>query len=228
MRLSGIAYNKSNPLGIYTDIPRLNKNSNSASADTNSIINTLYLNSFLKVVLYFIDGGKSYVVNSNNDVIVLHFETEWKKIGKSTEEQKYVGTIMFDKKTKAILAISYDVKHHGAIENVLIKESGKVSVNETTNSSMNFKFDISIGNKFSLKSYEASIYINVTYDNKTYHTVIKNNLYVLKETAVKKVSNDGLIDLTKPIFKSIPSTTILSSNSILLSEKELKFINIKN
>lgn len=228
LRLGGIAYNKSNPLGIYTDVPRLNKNSDGASADTNSIINTLYLNSFLKSILYFTDGGTNYVINSTNDIIAVHFETEWKKIGKSSEQQQLVGTIMFDKKTKAILMMSYDVIHKNSIEKVLIKESNKESINETTNSSMNFKFDISISNKFSLKSYESSTYINVTYDNKTYHTIIENKIYVLKESATKSVDNDGLIDLTKPIFKSLPATTISSTNSILLSEKELKFINSKN
>jgi len=47
---------------------------------------------------------------------------------------------------------------------------------------------------------------------------------VLKETKVKKVNNDGIMDLDKPIYKNLPSKTITNTNSILLTEKEKQFI----
>ena len=68
----------------------------------------------------------------------------------------------------------------------------------------------------------------VTSHNGTkYNFMSEFNVYVLNETAIKSVSNDGLIDLKKPFCKNLPSNTITSTNSILLSKKEMEFINGK-
>ena len=58
------------------------------------------------------------------------------------------------------------------------------------------------------------------------HTIkFSNSLYVLKESKSKRVNDDGLIDLNNPIYKSLPSQTVLNSNNILLTKKEKAFIN---
>lgn len=225
LRLASIQCNKNSPLDIFVDVPNLNKPSNSGSMDLISIRNTIYLNLLLKSVMHF--NLTSYVEKTTDNVRVVHFESDWNKVGKSIFQQ-LIGTITFDKKTKAILNMSYEVNNKNNIKKSILKENNKETTTETTNSSMKFNFQKSLNNKLSLKSYEAAVYLDVSYDNKIHKIISENKIYVLKETAIKKVSNDGLIDLTKPIFKSLPATTISSTNSILLSEKELKFINGKN
>jgi hypothetical protein len=77
-----------------------------------------------------------------------------------------------------------------------------------------------------LNSFQANADFSITYNDKTHFANIKNNIYVLKETDVKKVSNEGLMDLSKPIYQNLPSNNIKNSNSILLSEVEKKFIGV--
>lgn len=221
-RLGSIDYNKNEPLNIFSDVSRLNNPSTSGYIEPNSIMNTIYLNIFLNSFLNFTEGMTSYVEKSTDEIIDVHFESEWKKIGSSSYQ--HIGNIIFDKKTKAILNISFDTNQNGNIQKGTIKENNKESISETKKNSMRISFSKSLNNKFSLKMYETEIYLDITYNSKIFKTIFENKIYVLKETAMKKVNNDGLIDLTKPIFQSLPSKTISNSNSILLTKEERKFI----
>ncbi|UQD57141.1 hypothetical protein [Flavobacterium sp. K5-23] len=222
LRLGSIECNKNQPLDIFVDVPRLNDALISGYIEPNSIINTIYLNVFLKSFLNFTDDMTSYVEKTTDEIIDVHFESEWKKVGISSYQ--HIGTITFDKKSKAIINISFDTNQKDNIQKGVIKENNKESISETVKNSMQINFSKSLDNKLSLKSYETEVNLDITYDNKTYKIIFENKVYVLKETAVKKVNNDGLIDLTKPVFQSIPSKTISNINSILLTEKEKKFI----
>lgn len=222
LRLGSIEYNKNKPLDIFVDVPRLNNGLTSGYIEPNSIINTIYLNVFLNSFLKFTDNMTSYVEKTTNDIVDVHFESEWKKVGQSSYQ--HIGTISFDKKSKAIVNISFDTNQKDNIQKGIIKENNKESISETKKNSMRINFSKSLDNKLSLKSYETEVSLDITYDNKTHQTVFENKIYVLKETAVKKVNNEGLIDLTKPVFQSIPSKTITNIKSILLTEQERKFI----
>jgi hypothetical protein len=222
LRLGSIEYNKNQPLDIFVDVPRLNKELISGYIEPSSIINTIYLNIFLNSFLNFTDNMTSYVEKTTNDIIDIHFESEWKKVGMSSYQ--HIGTISFDKKSKAIVNISFDTNQKDNIQKGIIRENNKESITETKKNSMQINFSKSLENKLSLKSYETKVNLDISYNNKTHSVVFENQIYVLKETAVKKVSNEGIIDLTKPIFQSLPSKTISSINSILLSEEENNFI----
>lgn len=222
LRLGAIDYNKNEPFGIFTDIPRLNSASKNGYTTPSSIINTIYLNTLLNSLMPLIADINVIIEDSPSDIIVLSFETEWVK--NNFFSNKIKGQFIFDKLSKAIIEIHYDVDHKDNIEKGIVKENNKESKRETKKSTLRMTFDKTLSNKWSLKSYESNAELDVTYDNKINNLVFKNSIFVLKETAVKKVDNDGLIDLTKPIFQSLPSKTISNSNSILLTEEEKNFI----
>lgn len=222
LRLGSIDYNKNEPLDIYIDVPRLNNALISGYIEPSSLINTIYLNVFLNSFLNFTNNMTSYVEKTTNDLIIVHFESELKKVG--TSAYQHIGTISFDKKSKAIVNISFDTNQKDNIQKKIIKENNKESITETKNNSMQIIFSKSLENKLSLKSYKTTVDIDVIYNDKTHSIVFENQIYVLKEMPLKKVSNEGVINITKPIFQSLPSKTISSINSILLSEKENSFI----
>jgi len=222
LRLVAIDYNKNEPFGIFTDVPRLNSASKNGYTTPSSIINTIYLNTLLNSLMPFIADATIIIENSPSDIIVLSFETVWVK--NNSFSNKIKGQFIFDKLSKAIIEIHYDVDHKDNIEKGIVKENKKESKSETKKATLRMSFDKTLSNKWSLKTYESNVESDVTYDNKINNLVFKNSIFVLKETAVKKVNNDGLIDLTKPIFQSLPSKTISNSNSILLTEEERKFI----
>jgi hypothetical protein len=221
-RLGAIDYNKNEPFGIFTDVPRLNSASKNGYTTPSSIINTIYLNTLLNSLMPFIADATIIIENSPSDIIVLSFETVWVK--NNSFSNKIKGQFIFDKLSKAIIEIHYDVNHKDNIEKGIVKENKKESKSETKKATLRMSFDKTLSNKWSLKTYESNVESDVTYDNKINNLVFKNSIFVLKETAVKKVDNDGLIDLTKPIFHSLPSKTISNSNSILLTEEEKQFI----
>ncbi len=222
LRLGSIEYNKNKPLGIFTDVPRLNIASKSGYITPSSILNTIYLNTLLTSLLPIIVEADTKIEDSPSDLILASFETGWIKSG--TFSRNIKGTITFDKQSKAIVEIQYDVDYEGNIVNDTIIENKKETKSETKKSSLTISFNKTLNNKWSLKTYEGNVVLDVTYDNKINNVVIKNNIFVLKESNVKRVSDKGLIDLTKAIYESLPSSDVKSSNSLLLTEAERKFM----
>ena len=222
LRLSSINYSKNNSFEIFSDVPSLNNASNNGYAVPNSIINILYLNTFLTSFITYANNLDIKIEESPSNIILISFESDWKKIKENSYRQ--TGEIIFDKKTKAIVEITYNIEYENNIVKGTIKENNKELISETKISSTKISFYKSLNNKWALKSFASKVGVDIMYNNKTYKTIFENKIYVLKETAVKKVNNEGLIDLTKPIFQSLPSKTITNENSILLTEKERKFI----
>jgi hypothetical protein len=222
LRLKYIDYSKNIPLGIFSDVPTLNTSSNSGFAVPSTIINTIYLNTFLNSFISSTDDITSYVEKTTDEFIDVHFETEWKKSGASSYQ--HIGNFIFDKKTKAILNISFSTNQRGNIQKGIISKNNKESISETKSNNMRLHFSKTLNNRLSLKLYETEAKLDITYDDKIYNAIFGNKIYVLNEKAVKKVNNVGLINLTKPIFESLPSNTVRSSNSILLNEMENEFI----
>ncbi len=223
LRLGSIEFNKNIPLDIYVDVPKLNNTLTSGYIEPSSLINTIYLNVFLKSFLNFTNNIVSYLEKTNDDIQIVNFESEWIKVGVSSYQ--HIGTISFDKKTKAIVNISFDTNQKNNIQKIIIKENNKESITETKKNSMRINFSKSLEGKLSLQSYDTKVYLNINYNNKTHNLVFENQIFVLKETKLKKVGNEGTIDLTKPIFQSLPSETVSSINSILLSKEENNFIS---
>jgi hypothetical protein len=222
LRLGSIEYNKNTPLGIFTDVPKSNIASKSGYITPNSILNTIYLNTLLNALLPVIKDANTKIEVSPSDLIIVSFETEWVK--SKTFSRKLNGTITFEKQSKAIISIEYDVDYQGNLVKDTITENQKEFKSETKKSSLALSFSRALNNKWSLKTYEVNVVLDVTYDNKINNVVAKNNIFVLKETNVKKVSDKGKIDLTKAIYESLPSSDIKSSNSLLLTEAEYNFM----
>lgn len=225
LRLSGIDYNKNEPMNIFYDVPRINIGSNSGYIEPNSLINTLYLNTFLTTIQNFTENSIVKVEKSPSDQIIVSFETDWKDNSKF--QSRETGIIIFEKSTKAILDITFNNEFKNNVVKGIIKENKRESISETKKTTVKLSFFNSLNNKLSLKSLDIIANLEITYGNKIHNAVFLNSVFVFKESAVKKVNNEGKIDLTKPVFQSLPSNTITNSNSILLTEKELNFINSK-
>ncbi|MEN2402910.1 carboxypeptidase-like regulatory domain-containing protein [Flavobacterium sp. MC2016-06] len=222
LRLGAIDYNKNIPLNIFTDVPRINENK-SVYLTPNSLINTLYFNSYLFSFLRSSKNMTGSVEESPLDQIIVSFESEWE----NTEEvlSRLKGRIVFDKKTKAVLEFINTIEYKNNLKVKTVKENGKESVSETKTASWRLLFYKTEDNLFALKAFDSTIEMTITYDNKIHPCEYKNSIYVLKEMTVNKVNDDGLMDLSKPIYQNLPSQTIANVNSILLNKAENDFIN---
>jgi hypothetical protein len=224
MRLGTIDYNKNVPLNIYVDVPRINENK-SGFVVPNSLINTIYLNTYL---LNFINSSKnivSVVEESPSDQIIVSFETEWETLKEVSSRSK--GKIIFDKKSKAILDFVNVREYKNNLVKGIVKENKKESITETKKASTRLTFYRTFNDKWTLKSFESNIEGSIAYDNKIHPSIFENSIYVLKEVSIDKVNDDGLIDLSKPIYQSLPSKIIANTNSILLNKIESDFIENK-
>lgn len=212
-RLGLISYNKNEPFEIFSDVPRLNKPSNSGFINLSSVVNTIYLNVLLKTLIPYLENAEVNLEESPKDLILVSFKTE-----------SITGKLTFDKNTKAINRIDYEIIYKSNIVKDVIKENKKESIVETKKSFLSATFYKSLNNKLSLKIYESGNNLTIAYDNKNHDVNFINKIYVLNEKKSKKVGNEGLIDLKKPIYESLPSSEIKSSNTILLDSKEKEFM----
>lgn len=212
-RLGHISHNKNEPFEIFSDVPRLNKPSNSGFINLSSVVNTIYLNVLLKTILPYLENAEVNIEDSSKDLISISFKAE-----------SITGKITFDKKTKAINRIDYEIIYKSNIVKDVIKENKKESIVETKKGFLSATFYKSLNNKLSLKIYESGSNLTIAYDNKNHDVNFINKIYVLNEKKSKKVGNDGLIDLKKPIYESLPSSEIKSLNTILLDSKEKEFM----
>jgi hypothetical protein len=223
LRLGGIDYNKNEPMNIFYDVPSMNVPSRSGYIEPSSLINTLYLNTFLTTIQNFAENAITKIENSPSDQIIVSFETDWKDNTKF--QYRETGKIIFSKSTKAILDLTLNNEYKNNIVKTIINENKKEFTNDTKTTTIKLSFYNSLSEKLSLKSLEIIANAVVNYNNKIHNVIVENNVFAVKEYAVKKVNNDGKIDLTKPIFQSLPTNTISNSNSITLTEKEMSFIN---
>ncbi|KAF2514903.1 carboxypeptidase-like regulatory domain-containing protein [Flavobacterium foetidum] len=224
LRLGTIDYNKNIPLNIYVDVPRINENK-SGYIVPNSLINSIYLNTYLSNFIKYNKNIVSTVEQSPPDQIIVSFESEWDTVKEISNRSR--GKITFDKKSRAILDFTTITEYKNNLVKKNIKENQKESVNETKSTATRLTFYKTISNVWSLKTFEAKIEGSISYDNITHPSLFENSIYVLNETNVNKVNNDGLIDLSKPIYQNLPSKTIMSTNSIILSKSEIDFIENK-
>ncbi len=222
LRLASIDFNKNIAMDIFTDSEKENSPSKSGNIATSNLIAVIYLNTTLTNFLKYSEGLNSIVEASPPNQIIVSFETDWSKVKNGSEKCK--GKITFDKETKAIIAFMIAVDKNDEIIKGLTSISKKQYSIENTDSVSDYVFAKGINNKWTLNSAEIKANVDIIYNNKTYKNSVTNNILVLKEISVKKVNNKGLIDLTKPIFESLPSSEITNANSILLSEEEKKFI----
>ncbi|WP_166921848.1 carboxypeptidase-like regulatory domain-containing protein [Flavobacterium poyangense] len=224
LRLGAIAYNKNIPLDIYTDMPGINE-SNSGYIKPSSLINTIYLNSCLSDFIKSKENITGVIEESPSDQIVVGFESDWEITNGISKRTK--GKIIFDKKSKAILEFLNRIEYKNKVTKDIVKETKKESVKESTFIAKRLTFYKTENNLFTLKSFEGTAEVLITYDSKIHPVVFENSIYVLKETAIAKVNNEGLINLSKPIYKSLPAGIIASTNTILLNKQESDFINSK-
>lgn len=221
LRLGAIDYNKNIPLNIYVDVPRINENK-SGYVVPNSLVNTIYLNSILSNFIQFNKNIVSNIEESPSSQIIVSFETDWTT--NNDVSSRSTGKITFDKKSRAILDFIKIIEYKNNLVKGIVKENKKESITETKTSYIRLTFYKALNDKLTLKSFESNIEGSISYDNKIHPSVFGNSIYVLKETNTTKVNNDGLIDLSKPIYQSLPANTITTTNSILLNENESDFI----
>lgn len=225
LRLGSIDFNKNNPMNIFTDTPNENNPFNSGFIDTKNLISTIYLNSFLINFMKFNPNLDAVVENYSAHETIVSFTSDWKTAKDYSFRTK--GKIIFDKESKAIISFTNEVENENLITKSLTSKSKKEFSYENIKSVSILNFRKNINNKWVLNSFEASGDFSITYNNISHQGNLKNNLYVLKNTAIERVKNVGLINLSKPIYQNLPNDIITNSNSILLSNEENNFIEGK-
>jgi len=222
-RLGEISYSKNVPFDIFKDLPK-NDPSKSGYVELNSLIQLMYLNTLLNIIGPLIADSQVVVEDSPTDVTIVSFETIPLKVNSDNVTQKFEGKITFDKKTQAILVIDYEVIYQNYIMTKKLIETGKEYLQESKKGNVRLEFYKTDNAKLSLKTLEMGGQEVITYNNKKHSVEVMNKIYVLRESNLSKVNNSGLIDLKKPIYESLPSKEIKSTNSILLNTKEKEFM----
>jgi len=222
LRLGSVDFNKNECLNIFTDSIKDNTPLNTGAIPTKNIVGVLYLNNVLNNFQKYLGGITSVVEQSPSNEIRVSYETQWVKLRNGSE--KYSGQIIFDKQTKAITSFSISAEKKGDITKRFTEFSKKPFTVKNTESVSSYTFIKDLNNKWTLNSLELVADASLNHNNKTYKSRVTNSIFILKESPIKKVNNNGLIDLTKPIFESLPSLEIANANSILLNEEEKKFI----
>lgn len=225
LRLGSIDFNKNNPMDIFTDTPKENSPSNSGFIVTKNLISTIYLNSFLINFIKYNPDLDAVVENSSAHETIVSFTSDWKTTKDYSFRTK--GKIVFDKETKAIISFTNEVENENLITKSFTSNSKKEFSYENIKSVSILNFRKNINNKWDLNSLEVSADFSITYKDIKHQGNLKNNLYVLKNTATKRVNNEGRINLSKPIYQNLPQNSITSTNSILLSNEENNFIEGK-
>lgn len=225
LRLGSIDFNKNNPMDVFTDIPKENIPSNSGFIETKNLISTIYLNSFLNSFIKYNPDIDVVIENSSANEMIVSFTSDWKTTNDYSFRSK--GKIIFDKETKAIISFTNGVENKDRITKSVTSKSKKEFSYENINSVSILNFRKNRNNKWTINSFEVSADFSITYNDVKHQGNIKNNLYVLKDSEMKRVNNEGLISLSKPIYQNFPKDIITSTNSILLSKEENNFIEGK-
>jgi CarboxypepD_reg-like domain len=227
LRLGAIDYHKNEKLDIIVDVPSRNTPLKSGYLDSKSLINMIYLNSFLNSWLANTGSIRSTVEKSELDKIKISYETDWKTI--NNVSTRSIGTITFDKESKAIIDFVNKIELKNRKDIQIIEENKKEFLNETKSSANRYSFNKNNEGKWSLQYFDITIEFDLSYENEIYKGFFENNLYVLKENKTLKVDDNGLVAIDKPFYQNLPSSTInTNSNSILLDDREKKFLQSKN
>lgn len=221
LQLQNIDFYRNEPMNILENSEKNDTSSKSSSVQPKTLINNIYLNYVLRILLAY-PALESTVEDSPDNQIIVSFETDWKQ--SNTISSRASGLIIFDKLTRAIIQYNCDIEFKGNINETKDK-NGRTYSYEQKKSIANYTFAKSINDKLSLKNCELHAEGVLSYQNKAFNFTFKNSLYVLKEFESKKIGDSGLIDLDKGIYESFPDTIIKNSNPIILSQAEQNFIN---
>jgi len=224
LKLNEISYSKNIPLNLDNKKSKDEEN-NSGAIISKSLINFFYLNHAINSLL-LPDIGEIYssIEESDDNSITVSYSTDW-KINEEGASNRNNGKIIFDKKTNAIISFSKNIEFKNRVSKEIGKETGKTAITDYKNNSFDYSFAQNNEGKWSLNFFNTTINLLFNYDKMPHTIKFSNSLYVLKESKSKRVNDDGLIDLNNPIYKSLPSQTVLNSNNILLTKKEKAFIN---
>ncbi len=194
---------------------------------TKTMIPFFYLNSIVSILFKSIDQTNSFVENKDNTYTTISYTTNW-LINKNGFMYQRTGKITFENETNAIVKFSNNLIYKDKIEEgKRITKDNKTATIYKSSEQTEYIFIKNKEGRWGIKYFNISLNGFLNYDSKMHTVTLSNSLFVVKEVKVKKSSEKELIDLNKPIHKNLPSETIINSNTILLSEKEMEFINGK-
>lgn len=194
---------------------------------TKGMIPFFYLNTILIVLFKNMEQTNSFIENKDDTYTTISYTTNWMMDKKGIEYQR-TGKITFDNETNAIVKLEDNLIYKDKKgQNKKNTKANKMVTRYSNNEIYEYAFLKNKEGRWGIKYFNISLNGFLEYDSIQHPVLLSNSLFVLKETKVKKSSEKESIDLNKPIYKNLPSETIFNSNTILLSEKEMEFINRK-
>jgi hypothetical protein len=198
-----------------------------AAIITKSMIPHFYLNTIISVLFKNMEQTNSFIENKDNTYTTISYSTNWITDKKGTEYQ-HTGKIIFDNETNAVVKLEdrflYKEKKE---QDKKTTKANKIATFYLNSNLLEYNFQKNKEGVWGIKYFNISLDGFLDYDSIQHPVTLSNSLYIVKETKVKKSTEKKLIDLNKPIYKNLPSETIFNSNTILLSEKEMEFVNAK-
>ena len=190
------------------------------------LMHELYLNIHISQLLEFKDYIKQTSIETTNNTIYVTYETSWKKF--TNGQVRLTGHIVFDKKKKGILELEV-CKYFKEVKEVKIsKRDSEKYETETQKEIQTLRF-VENGKgflSFKYSGFNGHYTVKFLSSNETHSVDMNNTFFVLSEIAQKKPNKENLVDLDKPIYKSI-STNIPNRTSVLMSKEEQEFLNGK-
>ncbi|MHC8949309.1 peptidase associated/transthyretin-like domain-containing protein [Sphingobacterium hungaricum] len=222
-KLFEVEYNKSVPFDIFVDQTAYNKES-SEFLNVESIIKTLYFDNFLNKLYQHTPSLRTKSMSSDENRITVHFESDWSTV--KTMRTKSTGTVVFDKKTKAIIDLVNEIEHMDNIKQMQFPNSNVRYTNQTLKSYSRHQFSKNQDDKYAIQSFQANSDAQLIYNHKTFNLVFENSFYILKESRKGNAGKGPFVDPKIALFRNIPQTTSIVSDlsSINLTDEEIKFI----
>jgi|GEM_PF-2401280 len=223
-KLFDVEYNKSLALNIFQDIPEYNQK-NTEYINFEDIIRTLYLEQFLHNLYVHTPTIQVDQITSDQDILIVKYVSDWSKIQNQTTKSS--GTIVFDKKTKAIIELSNEIDHQGNQRYLQILNSPLGYMKQTTRSYSMHQFYKNEDGKYSLQLFKASSDGVIAYKTQSHRLSFDNTIYFLKETKINPNDKGPFVDTKIPLYQNIPQTALRMPqlSSINLNTEELMFMN---
>lgn len=222
LKLGTISHNKNVPVAFDSNDKGEFNPEASGHIVTKSLLASLYLNIAVTDFLKNTGMLEETVEKSSEDIVIVSYTTDWKNANNRANRTR--GKVVFDKKTKAIIEFQKNIEFQNNIQKTTSSFSNKGYQSENKRQSLKYYFTKKLDGKFRLSRFSVDADVILNFEDKTHQAKFKNDLYILKETKKKRVTNDGLIDLEQAIYKSFPSKT-LNSNTIVLTAEEKAFLD---
>ncbi len=167
LKLGTISHQKNLPIQVAIPGKNISDSQEAGMVITKDLLYNSYLDMIIDNFLNYSGDVEETIEESTSDILVVSFKTAWK----NTNEQKsrVLGSVVFDKKTKAIIEFSRDIELQNNHKNNAKNTEDKKYRYKIENQFVTYHFNKKTDGKYSLKTFTIGSKINLMYDKMLYN-----------------------------------------------------------